>query len=103
DGGVDDCYEVAIYYDPMISKFAMFGRDRQEAIDRMRRALREYEITGLQTTIPFFRKVMDDTEFVEGKLDTGFIPRFFERQPEADSEDKEIMDMALIAAALNYQ
>jgi acetyl-CoA carboxylase biotin carboxylase subunit len=103
DGGVYEGSEVSIYYDPMISKFATYGRDRQEAIDRMRRALREYEITGLQTTIPFFRQVMDDAEFVEGKLDTGFIPRFFERQPEAVSRDKEITDMAAIAAALNYQ
>jgi acetyl-CoA carboxylase biotin carboxylase subunit len=103
DGGVYEGSEVSIYYDPMISKFATYGRDRQEAIDRMRRALREYEITGLQTTIPFFRQVMDDAEFVEGKLDTGFIPRFFARQPGTVLEQKEITDMAVIVAALNYQ
>jgi acetyl-CoA carboxylase biotin carboxylase subunit len=74
-----------------------------EAIERMRRALREYEITGLKTTIPFFRAVMDDEEFVEGKLDTGFIYRFFERHPQEVTEDVETKDIALIAAAMSYQ
>ena len=77
DGGVYEGSEVSIYYDPMISKFAVYGCDRQEAIERMRRALSEYEITGFSTTIPFFREVMEDEEFVAGKLDTGFIERFF--------------------------
>ena len=103
DGGVYEGSEVSIYYDPMISKFATYGRDRNEAIERMRRALREYEITGLKTTIPFFRQVMDDEEFVEGKLDTGFIGRFFERHPQDVTEDVEAKDIALIAAAMSYQ
>ena len=103
DGGVYEGSEVSIYYDPMISKFATYGRDRQEAIERMRRALSEYEISGLKTTIPFFRQVMEDEEYVEGKLDTGFIARFFERQPEKDLDDKELTDMAVIAAAMAHQ
>ena len=103
DGGVYEGSEVSIYYDPMISKFATYGRDRQEAIERMRRALSEYEISGLKTTIPFFRQVMEDEEFVEGNLDTGFIARFFERRPEKDLDDKELTDMAVIAAAMAHQ
>jgi acetyl-CoA carboxylase, biotin carboxylase subunit len=101
DGGVYEGAEVSIYYDPMISKFAVFGKDRTEAIDRMRRALAEYEVGGIKTTLPFFRAIMDDTEFVEGKLDTGFIPRFNERKQEAEP-DRESLDMAIIAAALAY-
>jgi acetyl-CoA carboxylase biotin carboxylase subunit len=103
DGGVYEGAEVSIYYDPMISKFATYGRDRNEAIERMRRALREYEITGLKTTIPFFRQVMDDEEFVEGKLDTGFIGRFLERRPQHALDDIKTRDMALVAAAMSYQ
>ncbi len=101
DGGVYEGAEVSIHYDPMISKFAVHGRDRAEAIDRMRRALAEYEIGGIKTTLPFFRELMDDAEFVEGKLDTGFIPRFYERRT-ASAVDRETSDMAVIAAALAY-
>ena len=84
DGGVYEGAEVSIYYDPMISKFATYGRDRAEAIDRMRRALAEYEIGGIKTTLQFFRNVMEDAEFAAGDLDTGFIPRFFERRGKSE-------------------
>jgi acetyl-CoA carboxylase biotin carboxylase subunit len=104
DGGVYEGSEVSIYYDPMISKFAVHGRNRLEAIERMRRALREYEVAGVSTTIPFFRRVMNDSEFVEGKLDTGFIDRFFERNStrseEADGGAVVTRDLAVIAAGL---
>lgn len=106
DGGVYEGSEVSIYYDPMISKFAVYGRDRNEAIERMRRALQEYEISGLRTTIPFFRDVMSDQEFVDGRLDTGFISRFFERRearPAIDPADQiERSDIAIISAALTW-
>ncbi|MBP9664184.1 MAG: acetyl-CoA carboxylase biotin carboxylase subunit [Pyrinomonadaceae bacterium] len=101
DGGVYEGCEVSIHYDPMISKLSVHGRDRAEAIDRMRRALAEYEVAGIKTTLPFFRELMDDSEFIEGKLDTGFIPRFNERRKgsEVDEIDR---DVAIIAAALAY-
>jgi acetyl-CoA carboxylase biotin carboxylase subunit len=99
DGGVYEGAEVSIYYDPMISKFAVLGRNRSEAIDRMRRALEEYEVIGIRTTLPFFRDVMDDAEFQSGKLDTGFISRFNERRKEAQP-DMETSDLAVVAAAL---
>jgi acetyl-CoA carboxylase biotin carboxylase subunit len=101
DGGVYEGAEVSIYYDPMISKLAVHGRDRAEAIDRMRRALREYEVGGIKTTLPFFREVMVDSEFIEGKLDTAFIKRFNERKTTREP-DQAARDMALIAAALAY-
>jgi len=101
DGGVYEGAEVSIYYDPMISKFAVYGKDREEAIDRMRRALMEYEVGGIKTTLPFFREIMDDPEFVEGKLDTGFISRFNERKSSVEP-DEVTRDMAIIAAALKY-
>ncbi len=101
DGGVYEGAEVSIFYDPMISKFAVFGKDRAEAIDRMRRALMEYEIGGIKTTLAFFREIMVDEEFIEGKLDTGFIPRFNERK-KATEIDKTTSDIAMIGAALAY-
>ena len=101
DGGVYEGAKVSIYYDPMISKFAVFGKDRAEAIERMRRALMEYEVGGIKTTLPFFREIMDDQEFIDGKLDTGFISRFNERKSTVEP-DRARQDMAVIAAALSY-
>ncbi len=108
DSGVVSESEVSIYYDPMISKLAAWGRNRREAIDRLRRALDEYRIAGIKTTLPFFRKVVRDEEFIAAKLDTGFISRFWERSREQNqsgsaAHDSRQRDMALIAAALAYQ
>jgi acetyl-CoA carboxylase biotin carboxylase subunit len=101
DGGVYEGAEVSIYYDPMISKFAVYGRNREEAIDRMRRALQEYEIGGIKTTLPFFREIVEDKEFIEGNLDTGFIPRWQQRRQKPETGEIE-KDLALVAAALAY-
>ena len=110
DGGVETGAEVSIYYDPMISKLAAWGRTRHEAIDRLRRALDEYTVSGIKTTLPFFREIVRDEEFIAGRLDTGFISRFFERRDAAlktkssTDETSEVetkrRDMGLIAGAL---
>jgi acetyl-CoA carboxylase, biotin carboxylase subunit len=99
DGGVYEGAEVSIHYDPMISKFATYGSTREEALERMRRALREYHVGGIKTTIPFFREVMDDEEFISGQLDTGFIPRFQERRNQ-ESLPEMLSDLAMIAATI---
>ena len=101
DGGVYEGSEVSIYYDPMISKFAVHGKDREEAIGRMRRALAEYEIGGIKTTLPFFREVLEDEEFVAGRIDTGFIAKWQERRTRTVMERNQA-DMALIAAAMAF-
>jgi len=101
DGGVYQGAEVSIHYDPMISKFAVHGKDRAEAIDRMRRALAEYEIVGIKTTLPFFVDVMEDEEFTAGRIDTGFIEGWKQRRSIAERTKKE-KDLAVIAAAVAY-
>jgi len=109
DGGVVEGDEVSIYYDPMISKLAVWGRNRPEAIDRMRRALDEYAVGGIRTTLQFFREVIRDQEFIDAQLDTGFIARFNERQvrhpplAEASGDAATERNLAIIAAALAYQ
>lgn len=100
DGGVYEGSEVSIYYDPMISKLAVHGRDRNEAIDRMRRALAEYEVGGIKTTLPFFRELMNDEKFVAGELDTGFIAGFNERRSVGSTDESEL-DLVMAVAALN--
>ena len=100
DGGVYEGSEVSIYYDPMISKLAVYGSNREQAIDRMHRALIEYEIGGIKTTLPFFREIAVDAEFIAGKIDTAFIERFRERKA-AETKPESTDDLAIIAAILS--
>ena len=104
DSGVRRLSEVSIHYDPMIAKLAVWGRTRGQAIERLRRALGEYEVSGITTTLPFFREVVNDQEFVAGRLDTGFIAQFNERRAanERATPSQVEIDLAAIAAALSY-
>lgn len=101
DSGVANLSEVSIHYDPMIAKLAVWGRTRNEAIERLRRALDEYQVSGIMTTLPFFREVVTDREFVSGQLDTGFIARFNERRAPVEPPEEHV-DLAMIAAAIHY-
>lgn len=104
DSGVTRLSEVSIHYDPMIAKLAVWGRTRSEAIDRLRRALDEYEVSGITTTLSFFREVVRDEEFISGRLDTGFISRLNERRAASDDRQAPEVeeDLAMIAAAVSY-
>lgn len=73
DSGVYPSYTISPYYDPMISKLIVWGRNREEAILRMRRALYEYVVTGIKTNLPFHKAVMNNPRFVKGELGTHFI------------------------------
>jgi acetyl-CoA carboxylase biotin carboxylase subunit len=68
-------YEVPSYYDSLLAKVICWGQDRSEALARMRRALSDMMVEGLPTTIPLFEKILDDEEFVAGKISTDFVPR----------------------------
>lgn len=104
DSGVYEGWEVPLFYDPMISKLAAWGATREEAIARMQRALGEYHVGGIRTTIPFFQSVLEDEEFKSGEIDTGYIARFLERQ-KAETESNghnEAQIAAAIVAAINF-
>ena len=75
DSGVYARYVIPPFYDPMISKLVSWGRDRNEAVERMQRALYEYVISGVKTNIPFHLAVMENPRYLQGELDTGFIDR----------------------------
>jgi pyruvate carboxylase subunit A len=75
DSGVYTSYTIPPFYDPIISKLIVWGRDRNEAIIRMRRALYEYIIVGIKNNIPFHKAVMVNPRFVKGELGTHFIDR----------------------------
>ena len=100
DCGVYEGAEVSTFYDPMISKLVTWGRDRQEAIDRMRRALSEYLVSGtLTTNLDFHRWLMDHPRWIRGEYDTSFINEEF--RPAANAKDEDLSRLAgLLAAAV---
>lgn len=100
DGGVYEGWSVPIDYDPLISKLAAWGATRDEAIERMKRALGEYHIEGIKTNISFFLEVLNDRDFRNGDFDTGFIDRWLQGrngEPRISDTDR---DFAALAAAL---
>ncbi len=76
DGGVYQGYQVPVHYDPMVSKLVAWAQTRDEAIARMRRALDEYRIEGVRTTIPFHRRVFRHPAFIAGDIDTSFVETY---------------------------
>ena len=97
DDGLEQGMEVSIYYDPMIAKLITFAPTRDEAIARMKRAISEYRISGVQTTLDFAQYVMNHDAFVSGKFDTHFVQNYF--TPESLIPENESLE-ALGAAAL---
>ena len=75
DSGVYASYTIPTFYDSMISKLIAWGKDRNEAIARMKRALYEYIITGVKTNLDFHKTIMDNPRFVAGEIDTHFIEK----------------------------
>ncbi len=100
DGGVYEGWTVPIEYDPLISKLVAWGSTRDEAIARMERALREYQIDGIKTNIRFFLEVLRHPDFRKGDFDTGFIDRW-QRDRKLDIKDERShRNLGAIAAAL---
>ena len=102
DGGVYEGWTVPLDYDPLLSKLVVWGRDRAEAIARMRRALGEYEVSGIRTNIPFFLRLLEHPDFVAGRLDTGLVDRVLAGgwMPD-DGRSGEAELAAMLAAALD--
>jgi acetyl-CoA carboxylase biotin carboxylase subunit len=102
DSGVYEGAEISIYYDPMISKLIAWGATRQEAIERMKRALSEYRVGGIKTNLVFHRRVMDNAAFREGRYDTSYIEREKAEllRPLEPADGDSALDAALAAAAI---
>jgi len=102
DGYVYTGYTIPIYYDPMISKLIVWAQTREEAIERMRRALYEYKITGVKTSNKFLERIKDAPDFRSGKYNTHFFEnnmKFLLAETECDLYCE---DLALIAAFVDY-
>jgi len=106
DSGLYAGLQVPLFYDPLLSKLIVWGRDRDQAIARLRRALAEYQVVGVRTTLPFARWLMDQPRFIAGDFSTDFIaeewePRRAGEQPEeAPSPALPAEQVAAIAASL---
>jgi acetyl-CoA carboxylase biotin carboxylase subunit len=97
DSGIYEGYEVPLDYDPLLSKLITWGKTREEAILRMRRALSEYQVYGIKTTIPFFQRILLHPRFLAGAYNTHFIAEL-EKEPDREDPAEEIA--ALIAAGI---
>jgi acetyl-CoA carboxylase biotin carboxylase subunit len=88
DDGFEEGMDIPIYYDPMISKLITYGKDRNEAIQRMLRAIEEYHIDGCETTLPFGTYVLEHEAFISGDFDTNFVQKHFD--PELLKQHNEL-------------
>lgn len=98
DDGYEQGMEVPFYYDPMIGKLICYAADRPSAIKKMIRAIDEFQITGIETTLPFCRYVMTHDAFTSGKFDTKFVENYF-KPPLVLNDIKD--EEALLAAVLS--
>ena len=102
DNGVDAGYEVPVHYDSMLSKLVVWGNDRTQAIERMGRALSEYEVGGVKTTIPLFRWILRHPDFVAGRFDTTFLDRVLTSRDQEPLVElpPDTEEVAVVAAAI---
>lgn len=100
DDGFEQGMEVPIYYDPMIAKLITYGADRQQSIDRMIRAIDEYEILGVKTTLPFGTYVMKHEAFTSGNFDTGFVGQYYDPKSLRKTSEAGAEIAAMVASYL---
>jgi acetyl/propionyl-CoA carboxylase alpha subunit len=102
DGWAETGTDVPIFYDPLISKLVAWGESRPQAIARMRRALMEYEVRGIRTSLPFFRWMMQQPAFLDAEFHTEFLDELLQRRSgEGFGEiDPSLEEVAAIAACI---
>ncbi len=99
DSGIYEGWTVPIDYDPLLAKVIGYATDRRQAIARLTRGLDEYFIGGIKTNISLFRKILRDSDFQAGKLDTGYLERLLAR-PIVDEQPHGGAEVAVIATGL---
>ena len=103
DDGYEEGMDIPIYYDPMIAKLITYGKDRAEAIERMQRAIEDYQIIGIKTTLPFCQFVLGHEEFVSGKFTTKFVEQHFKPEYLKKEIPEDVQKVAAIFAFDQYQ
>jgi len=102
DGYVYEGYEIPLYYDPLISKLICWGKTRDEAIARMKRALYEYKITGVKTSIRLLARIMDTPDFKDGKYNTHFIEKNHDFLFTMPPINPRVEDVAIMSVFVDY-
>jgi len=101
DNGFEQGMDVPIYYDPMLSKLITYGKDRNEAIELMLKAIQDYKIEGVSTTLPFGTFVFKHDAFVSGDFDTNFVKKFYSADIIKENQAKEA-EVAVLVALKQY-
>jgi acetyl-CoA carboxylase, biotin carboxylase subunit len=94
DDGFEEGMEIPIYYDPMIAKLVVHGKDRAEAIRKMTKAIEDYDIVGIKTTLDFCKYAINHEAFVSGDFDTHFVKHYYKDPSILDNVDAESMEVA---------
>ncbi len=97
DNGIEEGMDVPIYYDPMLSKLVTYGKTREEAIELMIKAIDDYHVEGVATTLPFGKFVMEHEAFRSGDFDTGFVKAYYNPEKMKANLDKEAEIASMIA------
>ncbi len=96
DDGFEEGMEIPIYYDPMIAKLVVHGKDRAEAIRKMTKAIEDFDIVGIKTTLDFCKYAINHEAFVSGNFDTHFVKHNYKDPSILDNVDQEVMQVAAI-------
>jgi len=100
DSGVYTGWNVPLEYDPLLAKLCVWASTREQAINRLARALSEYTLTGVRTNLTLFREICADPVFREGRLSTAFLDQFFERRESAAPDLYAEAAAALVLATI---
>lgn len=97
DNGIDEGMDVPIYYDPMLAKLITYGKTREEAIHLMLKAIADYKIKGIETTLPFGKFVFEHEAFLTGNFDTNFVKKYYNPEVIKEQSAKEAEIAAMVA------
>ncbi|MCX8143856.1 MAG: acetyl-CoA carboxylase biotin carboxylase subunit [Bacteroidia bacterium] len=103
DDGYEEGMEIPIYYDPMIAKLIVHAKDRNAAIEKMLRAIDEYKIVGVETTLDFCKFVLRHPDFISGKFDTGFVAKHFQPQLLSEPLNQEEQNVLAIFSSSFFE
>ena len=100
DDGLEQGMDIPIYYDPMIAKLIVYGENRQQAIAKMTKAIQEYDIVGVETTLNFCEFAINHEAFVSGDFDTHFVDKYFKEPKKVLSSTKNKIEAGIAASYL---
>lgn len=103
DGYVYSGYEIPLFYDPMVSKMIAWGNTREEAIERMKRALEDYVLSGVKTNLKFLSRIMESEDFISGDYSTGFVEKNHDFLMDKTDKIEDLEDIIMIAGMLYYR